>query len=42
MKAVGLDEEQMLGVFKFVFGRGWDSVYQWHKRSDGKIENVVT
>jgi hypothetical protein len=42
MKAVGLDEEQMLGVFKFVFGRGWDSVYQWHKKPDGKIENVVT
>jgi hypothetical protein len=42
MKAVGLDEEQMLGVFKFVFGRGWDSVYQWHKRPAGKMENVVT
>jgi hypothetical protein len=42
MKAAGLDEEQMLGVFKFVFGRGWDSVYQWHKRRDGKIENVIT
>jgi hypothetical protein len=42
MKAVGLDEEQMLGVFKFVFGRGWDSVYQWHKSPDGKIKNVVT
>jgi hypothetical protein len=42
MKGVGLDEEQMLGVFKFVFGRGWDSVYQRHKRPDGQIENVVT
>jgi hypothetical protein len=42
MKAVGLDEEQMLGAFKFVFGRGWDSVYQWLKGRDGKIKNVVT
>ena len=42
MKGVGLDEEQMLGVFKFVFGRGWDSVYQRHMRPDGKIENVPT
>ena len=42
MKTVGLDDGQMITLFTFVFRRGFDLAYQWHKSSDGKIDDTIT
>jgi len=41
MKTSGLDSKEMLEVFRFVFRRGFDAMYQWHNASDGRIDNTI-
>lgn len=41
MKTTGLTHEQMIAVFRYVFFRGVDLTYQWHKSPDGRIDNTM-
>lgn len=41
MKTVGLGEAQMVAVFTFVFRRGFDAMYQWHRSTDGRIDDTI-